>query len=326
MRFLGILSAAWVAIGLALGTAAALGQPAPAGPRFPTQIVRIIVPFSAGSVTDILARTITDKLAERWGQHVIVENKPGIAGTGAAAKAAPDGHNLMLTSNGHTIIGLVNKNLNFDPLGDFVGVVQIASMPMIMIVPNELPATTLKDFISHVRARPKQFNFASSGLASTAFIGAELFRQTAGLDMTHVPYRGSPEAQTAVMRNDAQMFFTLWNVGSDLIQARKVRALAVTTDIRLAALPDVPTFAEGGLPEFAYDAWFGILAPAGTPQPTVDKINEDVATVLAMADVRARLATQGVIFEKKSAANFNRALARDAARFRDLFKEAGLAN
>ena len=122
-----------------------------------------------------------------------------------------------------------------------------------------------------MRARPKQLNFASSGLASTAFIGAELFRQTAKLDMTHVPYRGSPEAQTAVIRNDAQMFFTFWNVGSDLIQSGKIRALAVTTPKRLPTLPDVPTFAEAGMPEFSYDAWFGLLAPAGTPSAIVTR-------------------------------------------------------
>ena len=172
---------------------------------FPDQSVRIVVPFSPGSVTDLLARTISDKLSERWGQPVIVENRPGIAGTGVAAKAAPDGHNLMLTSNGHTIIGLVNKNLAFDPVADFVGVIRIASMPTIMIVPPDMPVSPLKEFIDYVRGRPKQFNFASSGLASTAFIGAELFRQTAKLEMTHVPYKGSPEAQTAVIRNDTQI-------------------------------------------------------------------------------------------------------------------------
>ena len=211
-----------------------------------------------------------------------------------AAKSTPDGHNLMLTSNGHTIAGLVNKNLSFDPVTDFVGVIQIASMPTIMIVPPEMPVKSLSEFIAYVKERPKQLNFASSGLASTAFIGAELFRQTAKLEMSHIPYRGSPEAQTAVMRNDVQMFFTLWNVGSDLIQAGKVRALAVTTTDRLPKLADVPTFAEAGLPEFSYDAWFGILAPAGTPPDIVKKINADIAAVIELPDVQQRLALQGV--------------------------------
>jgi tripartite-type tricarboxylate transporter receptor subunit TctC len=257
---------------------------------------------------------------------VIVENRPGIAGTGVAAKSAPDGHTLMLTSNGHTIIGLVNKNLAFDPVADFTGVIQIASMPTILIVPPDLPVASLKEFVAYVKARPKQFNFASSGLASTAFIGAELFRQTAGLEMTHVPYRGSPEAQTAVIRNDAQMFFTLSNVGSDLIQSGKIRALAVTAQNRLTTLPEVPTFAEAGMPEFSYDAWFGLLAPAGTPSAIVDKINADVAAVIALPDVQQRLAQQGVTFAPNKAEAFNAAIASDAARFKRLFAQAGLAN
>jgi tripartite-type tricarboxylate transporter receptor subunit TctC len=172
---------------LGLNVSTAHGQ-AQAPTKFPDQPVRILVPFSAGSVTDLLARTISDKLSELWGQPVIVENRPGIAGTGVAAKAAPDGYNLMLTSNGHTIIGLINKNLTFDPVGDFTGVIRIATMPLIMVVPPEMPVSSLKEFVDYVRARPKQLNFASSGLASTAFIGAELFRQTAKLEMTHVPY------------------------------------------------------------------------------------------------------------------------------------------
>lgn len=317
---------------LALACVAMLGLNASTGPvraqapaKFPDQPVRILVPFSAGSVTDILARTISDKLSERWGQPVIVENRPGIAGTGVAAKSAPDGHNLMLTSNGHTIIGLINKNLTFDPVGDFTGVIRIASMPLIAVVPPEMPVGSLKEFVDYVRARPKQLNFASSGLASTAFIGAELFRQTAKLDMTHVPYKGSPEAQTSVMRNDAQMFFTLWNVGSDLIQAGKLKALAVTADKRLPSLPSVPTFAEAGMPEFSYDAWFGLLAPAGTPPAIVNKINADVAAVIALPDIQQRLAQQGVSFTPNDAKTFNATIGADAARFKSMFDAAGVA-
>ena len=322
MRKLGLTCA--VALALGAGSLPAAGQQA--AKPFPDQSVRIVVPFSPGSVTDLLARTISDKLSERWGQPVIVENRPGIAGTGVAAKSPADGHTLMLTSNGHTIIGLVNKNLTFDPVADFVGVIQIASMPTIMIVPPDMPVSSLKEFVAYVKARPKQLNFASSGLASTAFIGAELFRQTAKLEMTHVPYRGSPEAQTAVIRNDAQMFFTLSNVGSDLIQSGKIRALAVATPKRLPTLPDVPTFAEAGMPEFTYDAWFGLLAPAGTPSAIVNKINADVAAVIALPDVQQRLAQQGVIFAPNTAEAFNAAVTSDAARYKDLFAQAGLPN
>ena len=318
MRTLGL--SGLILLNLALSAAPTFSQTAADAPgSFPNQTVKIIVPFSAGSVTDLLARALTDRLGERWRQSVVVENRPGIAGTGVAAKSTPDGHNLMLTSNGHTIAGLVNKNLAFDPVTDFVGVIQIASMPTIMIVPPEMPVKSLSDFIAYVKERPKQLNFASSGLASTAFIGAELFRQTAQLEMSHVPYRGSPEAQTAVMRNDVQMFFTLWNVGSDLIQAGKVRALAVTTPKRLTTLADVPTFAEAGLPDFSYDAWFGILAPAGTPPEIVKKINADIAAVIDLPDVQQRLSLQGVLFKPNNAEQFNSVLADDARRYKRLF-------
>lgn len=293
---------------------------------YPNQTVKIIVPFSAGSMTDLLARILADKLGERWGQSVIVENRPGIAGTGVAAKSLPDGYSLLLTSNGHAIVGLVNKNLAFDPVSDFMGVIQVASMPMIMIAPTDMPVKSLGEFVTFVKDRPKELNFASSGLASTAFIGAELFRQTAKLEMSHVPYRGSPEAQTAIMRNDVQMFFTLWNVGSDLIRTGKVRALAVTTPQRLSTLPDVPTFAEAGFPEFSYDAWFGILAPAGTPIAVVNKINTDIAAVISLADVQQRLALQGVVVQPNNADQFNAVLSADALRYKRLFAGAGIGN
>jgi tripartite-type tricarboxylate transporter receptor subunit TctC len=173
-------------------SAPALGQ-SPAD-SYPSQLVRIVVPFSAGSATDLLARTVGDQLAERWKQQVIVENRPGMAGTAAVAKSAADGYTLMLTSNGHTVAGILNKNLPFDPVKDFSGVSQVASVPLVLIVYPELPAKTLKEFIALAKSKPGSFNFASPGLGSTTFIAGALFKTAAKIDLVHVPYKGAPES------------------------------------------------------------------------------------------------------------------------------------
>jgi tripartite-type tricarboxylate transporter receptor subunit TctC len=308
-----------------VGAAAALpGQAAraDAADTYPSQVVRFIVPFAAGSNTDMLARTISDKLSPIWHQQVIVENRPGLAGTAYAAKTAADGHTLLLTSNGHTILGKINANLPFDPVKDFAGVTQVASMPLILIVPPDSPAKTLKELIALAQANPGKLNYASAGLGSTANIASVLFKQVANVDMVHVPYKGTPEAQTSIMRGDAAMFFTPAAVGQDLIQTNKVRALAVSSAKRLPGLPDVPTFAEAGLPSFVYDAWFGILAPAGTPPAILQKASQDIGKVLAMPDVRELLATQGVTTVSTTPDAFGELVKADTVRFSALLGDA----
>jgi tripartite-type tricarboxylate transporter receptor subunit TctC len=230
----------------------------------------------------------------------------------------------MVTSNGHTVVGLLNKNLPFDPLKDFSGVTQIASVPLVLIVYPELPAKTLKEFIALAKSKPGEFNFASPGLGSTTFIAGALFKQAAGLDLQHVPYRGAPESVTSVIRGDSHMYFTPANVGVDLIQTGKARALAVTTPQRLPQLPDTPTFAEAGLPEFSYDSWFGLMAPAGVPQAILEKASADTAEALKSADVQARLAGQGITVVTNRPAVFDGIIKKDAARFAELFKDAGV--
>src|SRR3954471_7992798 len=190
----------WVR-GLMLAAALIAAAGSAQAQSYPTQMVRIVVPFSAGSITDGLARVLADKLAERWQQQVIVENRPGIAGTASVAKAAPDGLTLMLTSNGHTIASVVNRNLPYDPAKDFVGVTEVASVPQALIVPPELAAKNVVEFVELARKSPGKMNFSSAGLASTSYLGAELFKQTAKIDIVHVPNKGAPEADTSVMSN-----------------------------------------------------------------------------------------------------------------------------
>ncbi len=302
-------------------TAVAAGTLLPGAARsqgsanYPNQIVRIVVPFSGGSMTDILARSIAEKLSAKWGQQVIVENKPGIAGTSSVAKGQTDGYVLMLTSNGHSVINAVSPNANFDAVKDFAGITKVASTPAILVVPPEFPAKTLKDFIDAAKAQPGKLSYSSAGRGSSTGIAAELFRSLTGTEMALVPFRGMPESQTSVMRNDTQMTFTFFNVGGDLVQSGKLKALAVTGAKRMPQLPDVPTFAEAGLPQFTYDAWFGVMAPVATPKPIIEKVHRDIAEALKAPDLLKRFETQGVVIESNDPANYDKMIAADAAAY-----------
>ncbi len=208
-----------LALGLAPFAGAAAAETASAS--YPRQMVKIIVPFSAGSLTDLLARTLGDKLGALWKQPVVVENHPGIAGTAIVAKAPADGYTLMVTSNGHTIIKSINANVPFDPVNDFVGVSKLASMPMIMIAPPKADHDTLQKLMALSRSKPGGLSYASAGLASTAYIASELFKKTENLDILHVPYKGTPDAQTSIMRGDTDFFFSPAAISDDLIHTRQ---------------------------------------------------------------------------------------------------------
>ncbi len=284
-------------------------------PLYPTQMVKIIVPFSAGSVTDILARAVGEKLADKWKQQVIIENKPGLGGTASVAKVPGDGYTLMLTSNGHTVISHLNKSLNFDPVKDFTGVSKVASLPVILTVPPDSAPKTVKEVVDLAKSKPGQLNYSSAGLGSASGLAAEVLKNVTGTSVVHVPFKGMPEAQTAVLRGDVQLGFTFFSVGGDLIQSGKLRGVAVTGDKRLAGLPDVPTFREAGLPEFNYDPWFGLMVPSTTPAPLVAKISQDIADVLKLADLRERFEKTGVVLASSTPEDFAKVIASDTERY-----------
>jgi tripartite-type tricarboxylate transporter receptor subunit TctC len=289
---------------------------------YPSQPVRILVPFSAGSATDILARLISDKLADRLGQPVIVENRPGPPGTTAVAKSPADGYTLMLTSNGHTISGIVNRNLSYDPVKDFSGVALVATVPYCVIVPPDFPPKSIKELIELAKANPGKLNFASSGgVGSSTFIATVLFREAAGIDIVSVPYKGAPESLSAVMRNDTQMYFGPVNVAAELMTAGKVRVLAVATSERVPTMKDVPTIAESGLAGFKYEAWFGVMAPANTPPLIISRLNAEIGDILKRPDITERLAATGAVPLYGTADEFNKIIARDTARLTDMFKD-----
>jgi tripartite-type tricarboxylate transporter receptor subunit TctC len=298
------------------------GAPAPAPAQtFPNQQVRIIVPISAGSVTDILARTIGEKLAEVWRQQVIVENRPGVPGVASAAKSPADGHTLMLFSNGLTVLDALNRNLNFDPVNDFAAVTKVGSVPFILVANTDVPAKSLQELIALAKAKPGIINIAVPGRGTAASIASELFRREAGINIVAVPYKGAPEAHTSVLRGDSHIFFSNVSAAAELIHANKVRPLAVSTRERLPAFPDIPTLKEAGLSNFDYDAWFGVLVPTATPAALIERLDRDIKAVVTSADMKMRLDRQGMDLRLSTPAEFSAEMRKDAARFAPLFKD-----
>jgi len=314
----------WLGFAALLAAAFALSGPVSAQ-TYPTQTVRIVVPFSAGSVTDIMARIIADEMGRQWAQQVIVENRPGLPGTVAVAQAKPDGYTLMLTSNGHTVSGLTNKNLSFDPIKDFAGITRVCSAPYVLIVNPDVPAKSVKELIALAKSKPGTLNFSSPGLGSSTFIAGALFRKAAGIDVVHVPYKGAPESVTAVVRGDAHMYFAPINLAKELAEGGKVRALALASPNRDPNMPNEPTFTEAGLP-FVYDGWFGLMAPAGVPRDIIAKINKDVVHMLGTPEAKAKLAAQFVIPVTDTPEAFDKIIREETANLTQVFKEAGIGN
>jgi tripartite-type tricarboxylate transporter receptor subunit TctC len=310
-----------LAVAVSIASIASLAGAAPQ--TYPQQVVRIVVPVSAGSITDGLARILADKLSDMWKQQVVVENRPGLPGTTAVAKSPPDGYTLMLTSNGHTIAGAINRSLQFDPVKDFAGVTRVASVPLVAIVPVEFPGTTVKDFIVHAKEKPGQLNFSSAGVASTSYLSAEIFKQDAGINIVHVPFKGLPEAVTAVIRNDAQMFMCPIPTTLELATKGMIKPIGINSAERVPQLSDVPTIAET-LPQYKYESWFAVFAPAGTPAPILDKVSRDMAKVLQIPDVREKLITQGTIPAPSAPAELDAVNKADTERYGKILRDAGI--
>ncbi|RTL71656.1 MAG: tripartite tricarboxylate transporter substrate binding protein [Hyphomicrobiales bacterium] len=299
-----------------------LGSSGARAAGFPDQTVKIVVPFSAGSMTDIVVRSLAEKLQAAWGQNVVVENRSGVPGTSSVARAAPDGLTLLFTSNGHVVLGAINKNLPFDPIADFVPVAKVATTPGILITAGDGPYRTLAALIDAAKAKPGALTYASAGVGSATGIAAELFKKITETNLVMVAHRGLPEANTSVLRGDTAMGFTFFNVGGDLIRAGQLRALAVTGNARMSQLPDVPTFAEAGLSEFVYDAWFAMFAPAHTPPEIVAQLARDVTREAAAPDLAHRFAPQGALLTPQPGPAFAGTVREEADRYRKLVQDA----
>jgi len=269
----------------------ALAQP------FPTKPIRIIVAYTPAGATDILARAVGQKMSETFGQPVIVDNRPGAngnIGTDVAAKATPDGHTLlMVTAGTHGINPSLYRKLPWDAVKDFAPVSLVAMVPNIMVVNNSVPVKSVKEFIAHLKANPNKFNYGSPGNGSTAHLSQELFKTMTGTSMQHIPYKGSAGVMADVI--GGQIIVTIDNMPVYLpqVKAGKLRALAVSAAKRSPAMPDLPTIAEAGVPGYNSSAWFGLVAPAGTPKPVVDKLSAETQRILKLPDVNERLSALG---------------------------------
>jgi len=301
----------------------ALAQPVPAQ-QYPSQLVRIVVPFGAGSNTDAQARILADKLGAMWKQQVIVENRPGIAGTASVAKAAPDGYTLMLTSSGHPVANVISPTAPFDPVKDFAGITQVSAISASLVVPPDLPANNLKELIALFQKSPGKMNFGSAGTASTSYLAGEIFKQVAKVDIVHIPYKGTPEAMNSIMRNDTQLYFASPTYSPALIETRKIKVLAVSGERRVPRFPDIPTAKEAGLPDYVYNSWFGVMAPAGTPDAIRNKVAADIAAVLNMPEVAKAIDNQGLVVATQSPAGFDRLIASEAERYGNILRAAGI--
>ena len=276
-------------VGLAtLGTAQA--QAYPSGP------VKIIVPFTAGSATDIMARTVGERLSPALGQPVIVENRPGAGGTigtNLVAKAPADGLTLVVVATGHVVNHVLYKDLPYDTIKDFAGVIPLATLPSVLIVPPGLGAKTAKDLVALVKSKPGQFNFGTAGVGSAAHINSEKFNQATGIQAMHIPFKGTPEILNEAMGGRIQLAWVPLVSSVGPIRDGKLQALAVSTPARSPALPDVPTIAEAGFPGGEFNFWVGLLAPAKTPREIVNRLNAEVTRALQTPEVKQRLANLG---------------------------------
>ena len=290
-KFAGAFAAVVLASALTLTVSgSALGQ------TYPAKVIRIIVPFTAGSATDLRARTVGEKLTAAWGQPVIVENKPGAGGTiGAAqvAKSDPDGYTLLVVSTGHVVNPVMYAGIQYDTLADFAGVIPLANLPNALVVSANSPFKNVQDLIAAAKAKPGQLNFASAGVGSATHVNTAKFLVASGSSATHLPFKGTPETITETISGRVDFMFTPVLASLPSIRDGRMRPLAVSTGKRNNSLANVPTVAESGLPGFEFNFWVGLLAPSKTPRDIVNKLNADVARIMQLPEVRERMANLG---------------------------------
>jgi tripartite-type tricarboxylate transporter receptor subunit TctC len=314
--------AGWIA-GLVLASLAAFAH----AQAWPSKPIKYVVPFAPGGTTDILARTVGEKLALALGQPVVIENKPGAGGGVGAeftAKAAPDGYTIMGgTISTHAINASLYDKLPYDPVKDFVAITLIARVPNMLVVNPSVPAGSVKELIALLKANPNKYTFASSGNGTSQHLSGELFKSMAGVEMQHIPYKGSPPALQDVVGGQVTMTFDNITTAWPLAKAGKLRALAVTTATRSAIAPEVPTLAESGLPGFEVGSWQGVFAPAGTPPAIVRRLNVEIVKILNLPDVKERLVGLGAEPVGNSSEEFSAMVKGEVVKWADVVKKSG---
>jgi tripartite-type tricarboxylate transporter receptor subunit TctC len=292
---------------------------------FPTRPVSIVVPYPPGGATDVIARLIAQRLSVAWGQPVVVNNKPGagtVVGAESVAKAPGDGYTLYMTTAAHTISASLYKKLPYDPLKDFTPITLTSVVPLVLVVSNSVPAKTLPELVGYLQAHPGS-TFASTGNGTPQHLTGALFSAQNKLSMTHVPYRGDAPMLTDIIGNQVHMAFVTLSAALPHIKAGKVRAIAMAHSKRVDALPDVPTFAQAGVPNFEAATWFGLLGPASLPANLKNKIYQDVAKAVAAPDLSARLVEMGGDVSNTTPEKFQTFMQAEAKNWAEAVKLSG---
>jgi tripartite-type tricarboxylate transporter receptor subunit TctC len=311
---------------LALIVAMFASIPSATAQPYPARPVRVIVAFTAGGTTDMLARSIGAQLTERWGQPFVIENRPGAGGnigTELAVRAAPDGYTLIVNSVGPIAVNpTLYKKLDYNPLTDLVPIVQIAEVPNVLVVHPSLPAKSIEEFVAYARANPGKLSYGSTGIGTSSHLSGFLLAQRAGFDAVHVPYKGADALNDLLTGRVQFMFATIPSVIQH-IRADKLRALAVTSVNRSRSMPDVPTVAESGYPGFSAGSWFGFFAPKGTPEPVVTQINKAVNESIAVPAIAQQLVREGADPAGGSPAQFRDFVQREYEKWRVVVRDSG---
>ena len=298
-----------------------------AADSFPSRPLRLIVPFPPGGGTDIIARMVSQRLNDAFGMQVVVDNRggaSGIIGTELAVRANPDGHTLLIGSVSTICINAsLYKKLPFDTVKDLAPVSLVASTPSMLVVGTSIAAKSVKELIALAKSKPGQLHYASPGSGSSAHLGGELFKQAAGIDIQHVPYKGTGPAVTDLVSGQVAMFITNMPSVLPMVKANRLRALAVTSLQRSALVPDLPTVAESGIPGFEVIVWYGVLAPAATPKPIISRVNQEVRKMSGMQDVKERLSVQGAEAVSSTPEEFAKRIRDDLMKWGKIVKASG---
>lgn len=296
-------------------------------PQYPTKPVRIVAPFPPGGTADYLARMLAERLTQVWGQPVIVDNRSGaggVIGTDIVAKAARDGYTLLMSAIGHAANPALYQKLPYDTLRDFAPIVPIADVPLVVVVNPKLNVSSVKELIALARGKPGQLNFAAGGVGASSHWAGELFRSAAKIEWNTVQYKGGGPALLAVLSNEAQLMFSPMPSSISLLKAGRLKGIAITSPKRASQMPDIPTIAEAGLPSYEFQGWYGLLAPAGVPQPILAKLNRDFNAALEDPVAHKAMTANGAEPMGGSMEAFSQFLQREVKKYAAVAKEAGI--
>lgn len=314
-------------VGLAAASAVLASSQAAAEAQWPTKPVKILFGFPAASATDVIARAVGQKLSEKWGQPVVIENRPGAGGnlgSELAARAPADGYTIFFGTVANAISTTLYSNLKYDYLKDFTPITLVATTPLVLVANHSVPAKNVRELIEYAKANPGKLNFGSGGIGTSNHLAGEMFKSATGTQLVHVAYKGTPAAYNDMFGGQVALMFDNIVAVTNHVKAGKLKPLAVTSAQRASSLPDVPTIAEQGLPGFEAVSWIGALVPVGTPQPIVEKIHTDLVGVLRMPEIKERLGASGAVVVGNNSEEFAAWNRSEIAKWAKAIKDAGV--